>query len=206
MDRLNRGVRMLAIGGALIGAAAVPQSAFARVTKVRGTWEQLVNCVPTGYDPSNGHVHCIGSSEWHGSWEGSTTYDYDGSYDPLTGDSTGVTHETFTGRASDGTSGTLTVIDYSTLDGATGAFRADTDIISGTEGFAGSRGHAVFTGVDNPITQSGGGTYSGRWIRPSKGRPTSHKRSTSRTHGKGQRCCRKHRDTRRCSCHPRKKR
>ena len=57
---------MALIGGASpAGAATVPLS---------GSWRQVINCVPTSYNPLTGEIRCIGSSAWTGTWSGTTNY------------------------------------------------------------------------------------------------------------------------------------
>jgi hypothetical protein len=157
------GRRAVALMAVLGGFVAAP-TANAGQMPVNGTWQQLVNCAPTDYDPVTGRIHCLGSSMWQGTWTGVTNFEFDGTYDINTGDTQGTARETFHGQASDGTSGDLYVLNHIVADGETDQFRDEVDILGGTDGFAGSKGHVLFTGrIDET---SGGGEYRGKWVRP----------------------------------------
>ena len=156
---------LLCAAAVSVPALCAPAPAAADTVALSGTWRQLVNCLPTNYNPLTDQIHCIGASAWKGTWTGTTTYTLDGTYDVLTGDTKGTVHEVFTGTASDGTSGTLTFTEQVTITGATGKFVDESTILSGTGGFAGSTGSAEFVGTSTALT--GSGTYSGTWTRPS---------------------------------------
>jgi hypothetical protein len=131
---------------------------------VRGTWQQLVNCAFTHYDPTTRAMGCEGSTLWSGTWNGITHYHVEGTYDPLTGDSSGTLHETFYGADRGGRHGTMTFTERYTLVGATSTIHIDTRMTDATGGFAGARGALSFDGTDNILT--GRGTYSGEWTPP----------------------------------------
>jgi hypothetical protein len=147
----------------VLGLGVAP--AAARSVPVGGTWQQLVNCAPTSYDPFTKKLTCIGSTYWQGTWTGITNYTVTGTADLLTGDAQGTIRETFRGRADDGTVGTLEFSERFWLNGAASRFHLEAKIVCGTGGFAGSKGGAAFDGTDNLAT--GRGTYAGRWTRPS---------------------------------------
>jgi hypothetical protein len=146
---------ILTLTGTAGASAAVP---------VKGSWQQLINCAFTRYNPLNGDFACLGASLWHGTWTGITHYRAHGTYDVLTGDSTGTLIETFHGHDRDSRRGTLTFEESYTLVGATSAIHIDTHIIDATGDFTHARGKATFDGTDNIAT--GFGTYTGRWSPP----------------------------------------
>jgi hypothetical protein len=150
-----------------------PTAAHATSVQVHGSWQQLVNCALTSYDPVTKAFSCVGSTAWHGTWTGVTRYTVSGTADLVSGDASGTIRETFYGRADDGTRGRLDFLDQFQLDGATSRFHLDADIVRGRGGFQGSRGHATFDGTDNLAT--GSGTYAGWWKHP--GRPPTRRRS-----------------------------
>jgi hypothetical protein len=149
---------------ALLLVTCGASQASVRSTALSGTWFQLINCLPTSFDPLTDQIHCIGSSSWSGTWTGTTTYTMDGKYNVLTGDSTGVIHEVFTGKASDGTSGKLTFTEQLKIVGATSKLHINATIVGASGGFAGSTGKATFDGTD--VVLVGSGTYAGTWARP----------------------------------------
>ncbi|MCA1843081.1 MAG: hypothetical protein LC792_07785, partial [Actinobacteria bacterium] len=59
-------VLTLGFGAARAGAEASP--AGVTTSTVGGAWAQVVNCLFTRYDPSNGNFTCVGSSTWEGAW------------------------------------------------------------------------------------------------------------------------------------------
>lgn len=145
------------------GVAAGPAHA-AGPTPVSGSWQQLVNCAFTSYDPLSGAMACAGSSHWRGTWTGLTVYHAQGNYDLISGDSTGQLTETFRGRDTDGRRGTLVFHETYLLVGSTSTIHITTQIVRATGGFTGARGHATFDGTDNIAT--GFGNYSGTWTPP----------------------------------------
>ena len=159
-----RRIFVLAVAAAAC-VTAVPTSAQAgeRLTVV-GSWQSLVNCVFTSYDPTSTRMSCVGSTLWTGSLEGVTKYDVTGRYDVLTGTSSGVLHEVFYGRDQAGNQGTLVFDETYTLDGPTSTIHIDCAAVGGTDAFAGARGHLVFDGTDNVAT--GFGQYGGTLVLP----------------------------------------
>jgi hypothetical protein len=145
-------------------ATCSASGATKRATPLRGTWQQIINCLPTSYNPLNEQVHCVGSSSWSGTWTGTTSYTFDGTANLLTGDSSGTVHEVFTGKASDGTTGTLTFVETERVIGATSKIHIEATIVGASGGFAGSTGTAAFDGTDTLLT--GSGSYAGTWFRP----------------------------------------
>jgi hypothetical protein len=133
-------------------------------SKVAGDWTNPVGaCVAhiTNVDPATGDLlGCTGTSDWTGTWTGSTTWTLTGRVSLTTGGS-GQIEEVFTGHAADGRAGTLTFIEHFTLD-ATGHIDIKGRIVQSTGGLAGSRGYARWVGTAN-ADGSGVGTYSGRW-------------------------------------------
>ena len=142
------------------GALAAAAQAAAPVA-LTGTWQSIVNCVPLAYNVLTGQIHCIGSTEWSGTWTGITSYAMDGNYNLITGAATGTIHEVFNGTGAGGRRGTMTFTEKLTIAANTGAFRVDATLLSGTGGFTGSTGSATFIGTSNAVASSG--TYSGTW-------------------------------------------
>jgi hypothetical protein len=142
-------------------------------TKVKGHWSDPVGaCVAhiISFDPATGATKCTGTSDWTGTWRGSTTWTLTGTLDPATGTGSGRIDEVFTGRARDGRKGRLTFVEHITL-GAGGSTDIKGRIVGSCGGLAGSAGHARWVGTTNAADGSGSGTYSGRWHQG-----TRHKR------------------------------
>ncbi len=177
-QRSHRGTSAITLLAAALGAVA-PAAASARTIAVRGTWQQLINCVPTSYNPLTRQLTCIGSTLWQGTWNGTTHYTYQGSYDLIPGDGQGTIHELFRGKAADGTSGTLSFIEHAALNGAQGTIHIDAKIVAGTGGFAGSTGSVAFDGTDDAAT--GSGTYAGTWRHPADASHNATARQPSST-------------------------
>lgn len=176
----RRLARALGPLGLLLGLLAGPPVASAHTLAIKGTWQQLINCAPTSFDAQSKQLTCIGKSLWSGTWSGTTAYTFQGTYDLVTGNSKGTIHEVFTGKASDGTSGTLTFIEHSTINGANNRMHIDAAIVAATGGFTGSTAHVTFDGTDNALT--GSGTYTGVWYRP--GSDDAGRAVTTRRHKK----------------------
>jgi hypothetical protein len=149
----------VAAAATLAAAASGPPAAVAE--GVEGSWQQLVNCAFTHYDPATHAMGCDGSTLWRGTWTGVTHYRVAGTYDLLTGDSSGTFHETFYGHDARGRRGTLSFNDRYTITGATSTIHIVGAITGGTGGFVGARGTVRFDGTDNVLT--GSGRYSGDW-------------------------------------------
>jgi hypothetical protein len=58
---------------------------LAAADPVKGSWQQLVNCLFTHYNPLTHAMGCEGSTLWRGTWTGITRYHVEGMYDLLTG-------------------------------------------------------------------------------------------------------------------------
>lgn len=160
--------RTLAAVLVLFAGASVDAPAVA-AEPVAGQWQQVVNCLFTHYDPTTHAMGCEGSTLWHGTWSGITHYHVEGTYDLLTGDSSGTLHETFYGYDRAGRRGTMTFSEHYTIVGATSALHIAAQITAATGDFAGARGAATFDGSDNLAT--GSGTYAGEWTPPAGSAP-----------------------------------
>ena len=161
---LLRGVTALVV--AAVALAPVPAaSARSVTTRVRGNWANADPCLLTEFDPSTGRFKCVGSSVWTGGFTGVTEFTVRGTLNLLTGDSSGVIDETFIGRSYHGISGRLIFTETFRVDGDQGRIWIHATIVRGSEGFEGSRGQVLFTGLVTPVGQGAGG-YVGRWTRP----------------------------------------
>ena len=180
MSLLSRLVRRrghaTAVASAIIVAAlAVPAASAGdghHLSKLKGKWSNPVGaCVAhiIKVDPTSGDLlSCTGTSDWTGTWNGSTTWTLKGDISLTTGGS-GHIREVFTGRARDGRKGKLTFVERFTLD-ASGRIDVQGKIVKSSGKLAGSYGHARWIGTAN-ADGSGAGTYSGRWR---EGRPSHH--------------------------------
>ena len=134
------------------------------LSKLKGEWSNPVGaCVAhiIKVDPTTGDLlSCTGTSDWTGTWNGSTTWTLKGDISLTTGGS-GHIREVFTGRARDGRKGKLTFVERFTLD-ASGHIDIQGKIVKSSGKLAGSYGHARWVGTAN-ADGSGTGTYSGRW-------------------------------------------
>ena len=171
--RMKRSRVLAAIAaGALVagGLATPPASASAvghgkaRPQAVRGSWVSAT-CAFTDYEPATGAFHCTASSQWTGSWTGVTQVEGEGTYDFVTGSGFGTIKETFIGRASDGTTGTLRFTETFVADGPSLTLHVDARIVEGTGDWVGATGQATFDGTMSSGTGFGG--YAGSWTRPS---------------------------------------
>ena len=145
--------------------APVAHAAGTRHTAgAHGAWTDPVGaCLAhvVSFDPATGALTCTGTSDWTGTWAGSTTWTLTGRQDPVSGAITGRIHEVFKGRARRVGRGTLTFVERVTIDAA-GTTDIRGRIVRGSAALAGSRGHAHWTGHSN-ADGSGSGAYSGRW-------------------------------------------
>ncbi|MCA1843514.1 MAG: hypothetical protein LC792_10090 [Actinobacteria bacterium] len=158
-------VALLALGVGAPPAGAEVSPAGVTTSTVGGAWAQVVNCVFTRYDPSNGDFTCVGSSTWEGAWTGLTHYDATGTLNPATGDMRGTLEETFVGTyVRDKSHGTLRFHEKFVIDGATSVLHIDTQILGGDGDptFRCSSGQMAFDGLTPGPTGFGG--YRGTWI------------------------------------------
>jgi hypothetical protein len=143
------------------------------LSKLKGEWSNPAGaCVAhiIKVDPTTGDLlSCSGTSDWTGTWKGSTTWTLTGDVS-LTAGGSGRIDEVFKGRARDGRKGRLTFVEHFTLDAA-GNIDITGKIVKSSGRLAGSHGHARWIGTAN-ADGSGTGTYSGRWH---EGRQRHHK-------------------------------
>lgn len=138
-------------------AAAQNRSAI----EVEGEFVSLGG-LPTGYDPATGTITAVAFSTASGDWNGSWYEQLEFMLDPQTSDATGTALQIFTGRASDGTAGSLSVLEHFTVDGATHVLHGEGQILGGSGDWEGSRGYYV---ADGTVSGIGPGTWSAHWIR-----------------------------------------
>ena len=154
------------------GVAAVASADPGHTPKVSGDWSNPVGaCIGhiIEVDPTTGDLlSCSGTSDWTGTWTGSTTWTLTGDIS-LTAGGSGRIDEVFTGHSPDGRAGTLTFVEQFTLD-ATGHIDITGKIVDSSGQLAGSHGHAHWVGTAN-LDGSGRGTYSGRWHEGRRGYP-----------------------------------
>jgi len=159
-------LRLVAILALLVGLFAAPATADRRthLFKLKGKWSNPVGaCVAhiIKTDPATGDLlSCNGTSDWTGTWKGSTTWTLTGDVSLTTGGS-GRIVEVFTGRTRDGRKGRLRFVEHFTLDAA-GNIDIKGKIVKASGKLAGSYGRARWIGTAN-ADGSGAGTYSGRW-------------------------------------------
>jgi hypothetical protein len=175
--RRRRGVAAMALMASFVVLVAPAALAHhGHPSKVRGKWSNPVGaCVAhiTRVDPTTGDVlGCSGTSDWTGTWTGSTGWTLTG-YVSLTSGGSGRIHEVFKGRAHDGRKGRLTFVERFTLD-ASGHIDIKGTIVKGFGELAGSSGHARWVGTAN-ADGSGSGTYTGRWREGSKRHHRPHR-------------------------------
>jgi hypothetical protein len=143
--------------------------------KVKGTWVNPVgSCVQhiISFDPATGDLVCTGTSDWTGTWKGSTAWRLTGNQDTGSGAVSGRIAEVFTGRAADGRKGRLTFVEHLELD-AEGNIDITGHITHSCGALTGSSGHAHWVGTSSVADGSGHGPYTGRWH---EGRSTHRKR------------------------------
>ena len=148
-------------------AAIVPAASandHQHLSKVKGEWSNPVGaCVAhiIDVDSATGDVlGCSGTSDWTGTWKGSTAWTLTGDISLTTGGS-GRIREVFKGRARGGREGKLTFVERFTLDAA-GHIDIKGKIVKSSGRLAGSHGKARWIGTAN-ADGSGVGTYSGHW-------------------------------------------
>jgi hypothetical protein len=155
-------IAVLTVSVALVTATA--SAGQGHSSKLKGKWTNPVGACTQHIikvDPANGDVlSCSGTSDWTGSWKGSTTWTLTGDVS-LTKGGSGRIKEVFKGRARDGRKGTLTFTERFTIE-PTGAIDIKGTIVKGSGGLAGSKGHVRWVGTTK-ADGSGVGTYSGRW-------------------------------------------
>src|SRR4051812_49576144 len=109
---------ILPLSAALVAPAASADHRHP-LSKVKGEWTNPVGaCVAhiIKVDPTTGDLlSCTGTSDWTGTWNGSTTWTLRGDISLTTGGS-GRIREVFRGRARDGRNGKLTFVERFTLD------------------------------------------------------------------------------------------
>src|SRR5207302_1388911 len=142
--------------------APAQAGAKAAKTDVSGEFVQAA-IVPTSYDPSTGAATAVGIATVNGDWTGYWYEEVQAIVDP-TGDTVGTSHQVFTGTASDGTSGTLTVEETFTVT-ADHQVHAEGRIVDGTGDWAGSSGYYWADGFN---AAEGFGYWHARWIRPNR--------------------------------------
>ena len=131
---------------------------------VRGGWVNPA-CVFTNYDPVTGAFQCTSSTTWTGVWTGVTHVEAEGTFD-VTGSGSGTVEETFIGRASDGSAGTLRFTEPWVADGPSLTIHIDARIVEGTGDWVGATGRVSFDGTI--ASGSGFGGYVGSWTRPAR--------------------------------------
>jgi hypothetical protein len=145
----------------LAGAAA--HHGHHGATKLKGTWTNPVGaCVQhiISNDATTGATKCTGTSDWKGTWKGSTTWTFTGTLS-LTAGGSGHIREVFTGRARDGRRGKLTFVERITI-ASDGATDIKGRIVGSCGSLAGSTGKPHWVGT-SATDGSGSGTYSGSW-------------------------------------------
>lgn len=157
-------VAVVATGLAGLPAAARSTDGASRQV-VRGGWVSPA-CVFTNYDPVTGALRCTSSTTWTGVWTGITHVEAEGTFDVVTGSGSGTIEETFIGRASDGTTGTLRFIETWVADGPSLTIHIDASIVDGTGDWVGATGKVSFDGT--LASGSGFGGYVGSWTRPAR--------------------------------------
>lgn len=155
---------LVAVGFALPPSAAQAAGDTKHQT-VRGGWVSPT-CVFTDYDPVTGAFHCTSSTQWTGTWTGVTHVQGEGTFDFVTGSGSGTVEETFAGRASDGTTGTLRFTETWVVDGTAMTIHVDARVVEGTGDWIGATGRVSFDGTMS--SGSGFGGYAGSWTRPAR--------------------------------------
>lgn len=150
----------LVMAGLLGGASAQAQTRSS--TNVKGEFIQAAAGV-TGYDPQTGVFTAVGIATVNGDWTGYWYEEIEVTTDPLTGDASGTVRQTFTGTASDGTSGSLDVLEYFTIDGSNHQLHGEGKILGGTGDWEGSLGYYWVDGLN---LVEGFGTWRAHWVRP----------------------------------------
>ena len=151
----------IALVCSVLVAASPAQASSARSTYVKGEYVQPGG-MATGYDPETGKFTGIGTAIATGDWTGYWYEQLEFTLDPETFDIDGTVLQTFTGSASDGSSGSLVVFERFSIDGATHLLHGEGKILGGTGDWEGSRGDYTADGVNSGAN----GTWSARWVRP----------------------------------------
>ncbi|MBA2725336.1 MAG: hypothetical protein H0U53_05045 [Actinobacteria bacterium] len=134
---------------------------------MKGEFQQLA-AAPTGYDPETEKFTAVGIASVTGDLAGFWVEHLKFTIDPLTGNAKGTSDQTFYGRASDGTSGTLRVFErIVTIDGATHVSHAEGKILGGTGDWKKSSGYYWADGFLAGPT--GVGDWCANWVRPRRG-------------------------------------
>lgn len=158
-------VVVLVIAGLVTPPSAARTTPTASAHVVRGGWVSPT-CVFTNYDRVTGAFRCTSSTSWTGVWTGVTRVEGEGTVDVVTGSGSGTIEETFVGRASDGTAGTLQFIETWVADGPSLTIHIDAHIVEGTGDWVGATGRVSFDGT--MADGSGFGGYVGSWTRPAR--------------------------------------
>lgn len=151
--------------GSVLPSTAASAARAANHQAVRGGWASPT-CVFTDYDAVTGAFHCTSSTAWTGTWTGVTHVEGGGTYNFATGSGSGTIEETFVGRASDGTTGTLRFTETWVADGPSLTMHIDARIVEGTGDWVGATGRVSFDGSMSSGTGFGG--YVGSWTRPAR--------------------------------------
>ena len=145
-------------------SAATADAAPKGVTNARGSWVETGGaCTPQGVDGSVLHLTCTATATAVGTWVGVWVENADLYLDVNTEDVWGTADETFTGRASDGTIGSLHILEQVQIEGSDSSLSGQGRIVGGTGDWAGSSGTYTAIGF-NPAV--GFGAYEAKWIRP----------------------------------------
>lgn len=147
------------------GALSSPVAhASGRTVDVTGAWQQDgAVCTVDSVDASNvAHLTCTGLATAEGDWTGLFKEQVVANLDLNTGNSWGTSTQEFTGRASDGGTGTITMNEDFTI-ASNCALHGIAKITGGTGDFAGSSGRYEAFGCSFAV---GLGGYTARWIRP----------------------------------------
>lgn len=132
-----------------------------RVADVTGSWQEIgVACGPGTIEANIYKGHCTGFAIAEGGWIGVFREELDANINLVTGDMWGTSTQEFTGRSTDGSTGTIAMTEDFTVDGASGSLHGVATITGGTGDFTGSSGQYEAYG----IALTGG--YSAHWIRP----------------------------------------
>src|SRR3954451_21172692 len=164
--RLSSAVALAAVAALAVGAPAT--AGGGHTSKIKGHWTNPVGaCIAhiIRFDPATGDLKCTGTSEWTGTWKGSTKWTLTGNMDPATSQTTGRIDEVFKGKIADGRKGKLTFVEKMTLD-PQGNIDIHGHIVGSSGGLAGAHGKAHWTGTSSTTDGSGKGPYSGRWHKP----------------------------------------
>ncbi|MHB8465580.1 MAG: hypothetical protein ACYDH6_00120 [Acidimicrobiales bacterium] len=166
MRRVRTATLIVPLTLCCVGITATPAQAKNASQPVGGGFTTapcaITSFVPVPGSPTTGRFVCASTSQWTGTWTGITTLTAAGRLNLVTGEAEGTADETFAGRASDGSTGSLHVSDVFTI-GADGYLRDVAVIISGTGDWVGAAGRAVFDGFN--YLGPGYGGYHGSWSR-----------------------------------------